>query len=249
MPAPRKFSDAQRQALWRLSDAGMTSAEVAKAAEEGATGLAPFTISPRTVRDILAKMSAEADRKLPATVLDLENQEKVERAPARAARIIETELDRLEAKQPKQGLTDKEVDRLPKLAAYSVKIARLLEERRRQQARRSSAGERAGSGEQPLTALERLALEQEQREKQLSHAHTRQDPAEVDTPEPPTPPAASRSAEGDAEMAEPADQPEPPTTVTIDFYGIAQRGGTSLTREARDEARRKARAALASTHR
>ncbi len=88
MPAPRKYSDPQRQEIWRLHVAGMTSNEVAETLGKGDSGLTPFRISPRTVRDITGKMATEADKKLPTTVLELENAGAMERSPTRAARIL-----------------------------------------------------------------------------------------------------------------------------------------------------------------
>lgn len=223
MPAPRKYSDAQRQALWRLHEAGLSSAQLASAAESGRTGLASFTIPTRTVRSIIGEMSSEMARSLPTTVVELDSAEAMERAPARAAQIVEAELDRLEGKQRKRCLTDQEIDRLPRLATYSVRIAKLLQRQGRQQ----TAGD--GANEQPRSEspLEKLAREQSEREgmKVLpSPTHTCQPNDEFD---PET--AATVSSDG------------PPPDLTAELKGTqAQR-----TPAERAEAAQKARAFLA----
>jgi hypothetical protein len=226
MPAPRKFTDAQREALYRLHAAGMSSRQTAEAAEKGETGLAPFNISPRTVRDIVGKMAIEADRRLPTTVIELEGAEAMERAPARAARIVETELSRLERKQAGKGLTDKEIDRLPKLAAYGERIERILKRQGQQQKRRASAGQRARSSAPQESALEKLTREQAGEEDQPSPTRTCQTGSAAD----------SRTLLDDRQ----SDQ-QPTTPPTDDAIQAMAR----KTPAERGEAARKAQAALA----
>ena len=181
MAAPRKYSQAQRDALWRLHVAGMTSGEVAKAAEEGKTGLPPFSVPPRTVRAIVDALAQEADKKIPTTVIELECTEAMELAPARAARIVEAELDRLEKKQASGRLTEKEIDRLPKLATYSARIGRLLQESRGRQGRTGRTGKAAEHEAAPEGPIEKLAREARERagdEAQLAPVPTHREESE-----------------------------------------------------------------------
>ena len=194
MAAPRKFTDAQREALFRLHAAGMSSREIAEAAEKGGTGLAPFTISSRTVRDIAGKMATETERRLPTPVIELESAEAMERAPARAARIVEAELTRLEDKQTRSGLTEKEIDRLPKLATYGERIERILKRQGQQQKRRTSAEKRAESVASQESGLVRMARE------------GREAAGEGD------PPSSTRTCHDDDSSAESAVPPPLPTT-------------------------------------
>lgn len=163
MAAPRKYTDEQREAIFRLHEADMSSTEIAEACADGRTGLAPFEISPRTVRDIIGKMEQEAQRKLPATVLDLEHGEAMERFPARAARILDAELDRLQEKQSKSGLTERDVDRIPRLVTSSAKVERALQERGKRRARSRGAGSGAGKAPESKSVLEKMAEEMAER--------------------------------------------------------------------------------------
>jgi hypothetical protein len=162
MAHPRSYNDAQREAIWRLHEAGLKSPEIAAACADGRTGLARFTIPARTVRDILAKMASAADQKLPSTLAELETVQAIKRAPVRAARIVEAELDRIEVKQAKRGLSDQEVDRLPRLAAHGARIAKLLEGQGGPRTQRGIASDRAKPRPKEEGPIERLAREQQE---------------------------------------------------------------------------------------
>lgn len=238
MPAQRKYADAQRQALWRLHEDGLTSIEIARAAELGKTGLAPFRIPDRTVRAIIDEMASEA-RPLPTSVDELDTLESIERAPTRAARLVKRELDRLESKQGKRGLSDQEIDRLPRLATHGARIAKLLQGQGGQQkARGHIAGQGARARSKPESALERLARgEQERVRAGLLPSDARACHVEADS----DPIGAAEHAPA-ADPGEVDDQPE--ATVPDLAPAIRQAlARSSLSRRA--EAAQKAREALA----
>jgi hypothetical protein len=234
MPAPRKFTDTQREAILRLSEGGMHSGEIAAACKEGRTGLEPFEISDRTVRDILAKMQEAAAVRIPATAEDLERAEAMARYPARAAGILEKERTRLEAKKT---LTDRDLDRLVKLSDASQKIARLLQRSERGRGDRP-AGKRAKSSRREEGPIERVAREEREREErgsQLSRTRTLRTDGEGDARSTPT-------------TGEPADPPSPHPAaddVGAEVRRVAAAARARMSPSARDEAAQKARASLA----
>ena len=163
-------------------------------------------------------MEEDAHRQLPATVLDLEHGEAMSRYPARAARILDEELDRLSRKQAENGLTEKEVEMIPRLVSSSAKVEKALRERGKQQTTRRGTGKAAGESGRAESALERLAREMRDGdggEVQSCTARTR--------PRAPEPAATTPDTAAAAEQAVSA---PPPTT------------------DAREEAAKKARAAL-----
>jgi hypothetical protein len=105
MAAPRQYSDAQRQEMYRLYGAGLTSKEISQACAGGTGGVAPFSIPRRTVSDVVSRMAQEARVQVPATAVDVESLETVQRFPERIARILDAEIDRLSVKQRRGKLT------------------------------------------------------------------------------------------------------------------------------------------------
>ena len=212
MPAPRKYTDTQRQAIFRLHEGGLSSSEIAEACAEGRTGLARFDISPRTVRDIIGKMEEEAHRQLPATVLDLEHGEAMERYPARAARILDQELDRLSRKQAKTGLTEKEIEMIPRLVASSAKVEKALRDRGKQRRAPQGAGKGSVDPAREESALEKLAREEREgdgREVHLSPTRSRPDASDLAFEDPATATGeqADRDPSADDERAASASSP------------------------------------------
>jgi hypothetical protein len=245
--APRKFSDSQREAIFRLHEAGMTSRKIAEACAEGRSGLARFEISDRTVRDVIGKMEREAQRKLPATVLDLKHGEAMERYPARAAKILDAELNRLEKKQRKSGLTGREVDCIPKLVASSARVERALKWRGGRS--RGSRGAGSGARGEPTrakSALEELAERQRKKaeEAKLTSARTHRDGEDRSAEQPADAPAPAKPAPlengGGADPRPRAPSPQPAAVHTDPGTSPA----STPTLAQREEARRKARAAL-----
>lgn len=160
MPAPRKYTDAQRSAIFRLFEAGMSSREIATLCGDGRTGLAPFEIPARSVRDITAQMTAEAELRMPATVLDLEQADVMGRFPARAARILGGEVERLEAKQRKGPLSDKDLDRLTRMTEQSVRVEKALRQGKGPKDKGNGTGQRSRARREPEPVLDRLVREQ-----------------------------------------------------------------------------------------
>lgn len=176
MAAPRKYSDAQRQELLRLHEAGLTSAAIAQACERGTAGTAPFTISRRTVSDIVARMTREAVVTVPTAPADASDLETVNRFPERIMRILDQEIDRLALKQRRGKLSTKDMEVLRK----ATEIVGPLSKRLRGEplpTRRSPKGQpRDGRGaprkESVLEKMAREQREQEDREASLSPTHT-----------------------------------------------------------------------------
>lgn len=180
MPAKRKYTDPQRDAIFRLFEAGTPSSKIAAACKEGRTGLASFEIPPRTVREITAQMTAEADLRMPATVGDLEQADAMERFPARAARILAGEVERLEAKQRKAPLSDRELDRLARMTEQSVRVEKALRQGKRPRGNENGPARRSTGRREPAaeSVIDRLAREQREAESgaraSLGPTHTRQ---------------------------------------------------------------------------
>lgn len=162
MPAKRKYSDSQRQAIFRLFEAGTPSREIAEACSEGRTGLAPFEIPARSVREVTTQMTAEADLRMPATIGDLEQADAMERFPARAARILAGECERLEAKQRKGPLSDKDLDRLARMTEQSVRVEKALKQGKRHRGNDNGGAQRSRGRREPAaeSVIDRLAREE-----------------------------------------------------------------------------------------
>src|SRR5690348_13683152 len=119
MAAPRKYTDAQRQALYRLHEAGMTSEQISAACGAGTAGTDPFTIPRRSVSAIVSSMEAEARTEIPASIDEIGGLEAVSRFPERISRIIDAELERLAGKQRRGQLTVKDLELLRKTTEIS----------------------------------------------------------------------------------------------------------------------------------
>jgi hypothetical protein len=182
-------------------------------------------------------MEQAAAQRLPTTVIEAESAEAVDRFPARIARIVDAEINRLDSKQKQRGLTSDDYDRLRKASDLSLSLQKRLN--RRTPASRSTNGARQPAGSQPAqeTALEKLAREQGERvgvDDHLLRAHTPPAPVESnDEPDVPT-------------------TPDPPPQTPLDAvrrvaakHGVDLRGMEDRPVErSRQEAARKARAAL-----
>lgn len=178
MAAPRKYSQAQRQEMLRLYEAGKSPTEIASMCEKGTAGIKAFTIPRRTAQEIVKAMAAEAEQEVPATVHEAESAEAVERFPMRITRIVDAEIDRLNTKQKQRGLTCDDFDRLEKAASLSITLHKRLNARRPQSSAGKNGGrQRAGSQPAPETVIEKLARKEMERageEDQPSPVHTHQ---------------------------------------------------------------------------
>jgi hypothetical protein len=170
--------------MFRLYEAGKSPSEIASLCEEGTAGVASFTIPRRTVQEIVSKMAAEADRKLPTSVAEMESAEAVERFPVRMAAILDAEIERLATKQKRGKLTLDDLDFLAKAATVSTTLHKRLSRGQPAGARGSRpARQAAGSQQGPGSALEQLAQREAVRagdEEQPSLAHTCQEPTNPD---------------------------------------------------------------------
>ncbi|MGI9019208.1 MAG: hypothetical protein ACR2G3_00670 [Solirubrobacterales bacterium] len=95
MAAPRKYSDAQRAAMYSLYEQGYSVAEIVRRCEEGLASVAPFEIPRRTAQQIVTRIARERAQPVPKTVEEL-TEDDLERIPKRATRILAAELERIE---------------------------------------------------------------------------------------------------------------------------------------------------------
>ncbi|MGH2973887.1 MAG: hypothetical protein ACRDLL_03335 [Solirubrobacterales bacterium] len=192
MAAPRKYSDAQRQAMYRLYEVGKSPGEIASLCKQGMAGVAPFQIPRRTAHEILTRMADEAEQKLPTSVAEAESAEAVERHPVRIATVVDREISRLDQKQAKGGLRVGDLDLLAKLADLSFALHKRLSKRPAAAGRTGATRQVAGERREPEGAIEKLAREQAERagrEVQLKDAPTCPDddsehPESADLPTP-----------------------------------------------------------------
>ncbi len=100
--------------------------------------------------------------RLPTTVYEIEGAEAADRFPTRIARIIDSELARLEAKQQNgRALSTEDLDRLDKAARVSA----TLTAKRRQRERRQGAGKASPPPEDVLDRMVRELREGDYRAK------------------------------------------------------------------------------------
>jgi hypothetical protein len=197
--APRRYSDQQRAAMFRLYEAGKSPADIARLCEEGTAGTSPFTIPRRTVHDIVTRMAAEAELKLPASVAEAESADAVERYPVRIAHLVDAEITRFTAKQEKGGLGPRDYDCLSRAADLSFTLHRRLSQRRPSGPRRpGSARERAGAEPRPESAMEKLA--RQEAEAREAEAHL----------------SCTHAPPGTADPGQPDDTPNPAVSVPHD---------------------------------
>ena len=184
MAAPRKYSDAQRQAMYRLFEAGKSPTEIASLCEKGIAGARGFTIPRRTVQEIVTAMAAEAEREVPTTIHEAESAEAVERFPMRITRIVDAEIDRLNTKQKQRGLTCEDYDRLEKAASLSFTLHKRLNARRPQTPRGRNGGRQPARSqpahEGPIEKLARRERERAGEEARLALVHTHHEEPEPD---------------------------------------------------------------------
>lgn len=154
MAAPRRYTDEQRAAMFRLFQAGMSPIEISRQCESGTAGVAPFKVPRRTVHEIVTAMAAEAGQSAPSTLKDASHCEALEHYPVRVNGIISAELDRQERKQRHgRPLSLDDLDRLEK--ATKIIISLELRGRRRVYERASLPAAKAGKGKNALDDLAR----------------------------------------------------------------------------------------------
>lgn len=203
MAAPRRYSDAQRQAMFRLFEAGRSPTEVAAMCAEGTAGVEAFTIPRRTAHDIVTALAARAERDLPTTIAEAGCGEAVERYPERIARIIDLEIARLEKRQKTKGLGVDDYTRLRAASDLSFDLHKRLAKRPVQSSRRPGAAQKGGGAQAPQEgAVERLAREEAEQagaEDQPSQTY----PPSTDADPAPEPPVRDISQSGDGQPPSP----------------------------------------------
>lgn len=234
MAAPRKYSSAQRQEIYRLHEAGLTSNQIADACARGTAGVEPFTIPRGSVSAIVAKMAQETAAELPTELGDISSLETVFRHPERIARILDAEIARLERKPPGR-LTPADVRRLREIITISGPLQKRLEGRTPHPSSSARSGRRTQRRQE--TAVERLEREEAGTESGISdpsHTRTCQGRPDLDRIPVPTQPSAATlrpprpSGAADALAAARAVAAEHglPTEA---FDQAAERGGESLS--------------------
>lgn len=220
MAAPRKYSDAQRQAMFRLFEAGKSPTEIAEMCEKGTAGVSAFRIPRRTVQEIVTAMAAELEQRMPTSIGELESAETVERFPERIARIVDREIDRLEKRQKKQGLGVDDYTKLRRASDLSFDLHKRLAKRTAQPTRPPGATRRGGGAGAPQeSAIERLA--RETREKSgsgdlLSRTHTHRngaDPSSKQAETPASPAGADASRDSQPRQASASRKEDPRETL------------------------------------
>lgn len=226
MAAPRKYSDAQRHAVYRLHEGGMKSEAIAEACERGTASTAPFRIPRRSVSAVIEAMARESGTQLPSTVGDSTSLEAVQRFPMRIAEILDAEIERLAKKQSRGKLTAKDIDQLRKAAEVSGPLSKRLAGVGMPSAKGQRGGREPGPTPAPESAIERLAREEAQTgteaEPRLSPTHTRRPPelSVVTDPDVATESAEVLDAMRAAAEAEGATAPE----LEQAFGGVQSRG-------------------------
>lgn len=147
MAAPRKYSNAQRAAMFAFYEQGYTPAEIARRCKLGTASVDAFEIPRRTVQEIVTQMERERGGRLPKT-LDDAASDLAAAFPKRILRTLNREVDRFDAKTRNgRPLSLEDLDRLKKISG----ICREL----RTQAAVKKARESASPGVSGLAELAR----------------------------------------------------------------------------------------------
>ena len=152
----------------------------------------------RSVHDIVTSMAAEAERDLPKTIDDGGSADAVERFPVRIAAIADAEIERLEKKQKRAGLSSGDLDRLRKVSDLSAAL------RKRVHKPSTDPQRRAGRARRQEGAIEKLARERREAQENGSGTSDHVSPAHA----PPTP-AESSPKEPERGTAPSEDRAEP----------------------------------------
>jgi hypothetical protein len=158
LAAPRKYSDAQREAIYRLHEQGLSSAAIARRCDEGLASVEPFAIATRTIRDITRAMDLERGHRAPRTVADASAENAIVGYGERALAICEAELDRLQRKQHRgNGLTRDDLSRLREVLRIRSDLDQVQESGRAPSLRRPRGERRRADRTKGPTLLARLA--------------------------------------------------------------------------------------------
>lgn len=195
MAAPRKYTDAQRQAVWNLHERGLTSGQISEACAAGTASVAAFEIPRRSVSDLIARMTREAAVEPPTNPKEAGSLAMVNRFPERIARIFDAELERLAAKQRRGQLTAKDIDLMRKATDLCGPLKKRLEGHSIGPARSSRRPGSQAEQESVLAKLARELAEEEAGMVRPGSTHTRQaDDVNVGTNAPAPAPAPAPKA-------------------------------------------------------
>jgi hypothetical protein len=183
MPAPRRYTDAQRAEMYRLYEAGLQPTEIARRCAAGTAGTEPFAIPRRSAHSIVKQMAKETGQEAPSRLGDIEDPDAVGRFAMRALAVAEAELGRLERKQHQHRLTLNDNEKLQTL----TRVTYSLEKRAERLSRESKAVMRRQRKEKRSQSLiERLARDlaagKESVGDQFSGAHAGSEPPEPAPP-------------------------------------------------------------------
>jgi len=130
--APRKYTDAQRAAVWALYQRGVRPASIAARCKAGLASVEPFDIPRRTVSDICSKMALErTGSSRPENVAEAAHADALANFPSAALKVLEEEAATLAAKQASgKALSLRDVEKLALVAETRLKLEQRLEKQR-----------------------------------------------------------------------------------------------------------------------
>jgi NADH dehydrogenase/NADH:ubiquinone oxidoreductase subunit G len=121
--AVKKFTPAQRDAIYRLHKQGKSGTKIAEATAAGTGDLAPFTVSSQYAREIARQVAAERHELYDTSITDLPSSEAVRHLVRRCVDIAERETSRLEHAQNRGRLEAKQLGALAQALERLDKIA------------------------------------------------------------------------------------------------------------------------------
>jgi hypothetical protein len=130
MAAPRKYSDAQRTAMFALYRQGYTPAEITRRCKAGLVSVEPFSIPRRTVQSIVVAMAGEIGDTHARPDADVSLEERLNDMTARLIRLVEREIRRNERAQDLGRRVDKQTaTELTRCIRTLAPLARKTDER------------------------------------------------------------------------------------------------------------------------
>jgi hypothetical protein len=125
MAAPRKYSDAQRAAMFGLYRRGCTPAEIARRCAAGTSSVAPFEIPRRTVHSIVSAMHYEVGEPTSGISNGRSLELRLKDLTKGLLTALECEMERIERREavgrPVDGKTAAELSRCIKILAPLAK--------------------------------------------------------------------------------------------------------------------------------
>jgi len=126
VPAHRKYSDAQRHAIWRLYRSGLNAAAISRQCAEGTPSVKPFHVPRRTAHEIARAIEREeSETRRPENFGEATDPQAAREYPGPTRAILQREFDRIAAlAHSGKPLPESDIRRLAAIEDVERRLAR-----------------------------------------------------------------------------------------------------------------------------